>query len=81
MQIQVKCLQTMQLIFRHDSKRVTVPYIHALAPRVVESLIRETTQPMANISTDTYDVIMNQLIVLEILIEMAEAGKSECDCL
>ena len=73
--IQVKCLQTLQLIFRHDNKRVTFPYIHALAPRIVELLIKETNNTNVAITNEKYHVVMNALIAFETLVDVADTNK------
>lgn len=77
--MQIKCLQTLRAIFERSSKSVSVPYIHALAPRVVELFGQHAAQiAVDNISKNKHDGIMEALAVLETLIEIVEQNKSKC---
>ncbi|CAG2183209.1 unnamed protein product, partial [Oppiella nova] len=35
-EVQLKCIQTIRAIFEHSNSKVSVPYIHILAPRMIE---------------------------------------------
>ncbi|XP_063239681.1 LOW QUALITY PROTEIN: HEAT repeat-containing protein 5B [Bacillus rossius redtenbacheri] len=42
--VKLKCVQTVRIIFAHQDRNVSTPYIHALAPRVVEFLCAEDSR-------------------------------------
>lgn len=58
---------------------IAVPYIHALAPRVIELLGQLTTQIAGddNVSKMKHDVLTEALQVLETLVDIADDGKSK----
>ncbi|KAI1285000.1 HEAT repeat-containing protein 5B [Halotydeus destructor] len=72
--IQVHCLKTLDKIFGHQDTSVSYPYIHALAPRVIELLTCETSL-LVNLSTDKHEVLMQALAVLETLVEIVNQVK------
>ncbi|EEB14387.1 conserved hypothetical protein [Pediculus humanus corporis] len=43
-QVRIKCIETMRRIFAHSDRTVSTPYIHALAPRVIEYLYTEESR-------------------------------------
>ncbi len=40
----MKCLQTLRSLFAHPDRNVSTPYIHMLAPRVMEFLYAEESK-------------------------------------
>lgn len=41
-------MQTLRTIFLHPERHISTPYIHALAPRLVEYLYSEKSKQVAN---------------------------------
>ncbi|KAK0176436.1 hypothetical protein PV328_000569 [Microctonus aethiopoides] len=46
--VKLKCVQTLKTIFVHPEKSISTPYIHALAPRLVEYLYSEDSKHVEN---------------------------------
>lgn len=46
--MKLKCVQTLKTIFVHPEKSISTPYIHALAPRLVEYLYSEDSKHVEN---------------------------------
>lgn len=72
--IQLKCLQTLKSIFQHPNGK---PYIHALAPRIVELLGQNASQvimrqPLSDIKVS---IILESFQALEILVSVAPTDK------
>lgn len=68
--IKLKCVQTLRTIFQHPELSISTPYIHALAPRIVEFLYSESSKQVTNDSelSFTLECIMS----IEGLIALAE---------
>ncbi|XP_043481711.1 HEAT repeat-containing protein 5B isoform X2 [Leptopilina heterotoma] len=68
--IKLKCAQTLRTIFQHPDLSISTPYIHALAPRIVEFLYSESSKQVTNDSelSFTLECIMS----IEGLIALAE---------
>lgn len=77
-QVQLKCVQTIRAIFQTNSK-VSVPFIHMLAPRMIDVLNNSIKQIKANQSVTQIDsqLILELFASLEVLIEMAQNDKSK----
>lgn len=42
--VRLKCVQTLQSIFRHPKKQISLPYIHSLLPKILEHLMSESAR-------------------------------------
>ncbi|XP_023717362.1 HEAT repeat-containing protein 5B isoform X2 [Cryptotermes secundus] len=68
--VKLKCVQTLRTIFSHPDRSVATPYIHALAPRLVEFLYSETSRQL---SSDTeLSLTLESIQTVETLITLAE---------
>lgn len=68
--VKIKCVQTIKLIFLNCDLKVSTPYIHALAPRIIEMLYSsETKYPRDEIDVSC---ILESIAVIETLISLAE---------
>lgn len=68
--VKVKCIQTMRSIFLSTDLKVATPYIHALAPRVIEGLYTEKAK---NPTTELeLAMILESVTTVETLISLAE---------
>lgn len=63
-------MQTLRSIFNHSDMSVSTPYIHALAPRLVEYLYAETTKKVT--SEAELMVTLEAITTVESLIALAE---------
>lgn len=73
-QVRLKCVQTMRTIFAHSDRNVATPYIHALAPRLVEFLYSETSKQLA--SDVELSLTLESIQTVETLITLAEPKHS-----
>ncbi|XP_014295577.1 HEAT repeat-containing protein 5B isoform X2 [Microplitis demolitor] len=46
--VRLKCVQTLKTIFLHPDRSISTPYIHALAPRIVEYLYSDQSKQVEN---------------------------------
>lgn len=46
--MKLKCVQTLKTIFIHPERSISTPYIHALAPRLVEYLYSDASKQVTN---------------------------------
>ncbi|KZC10298.1 HEAT repeat-containing protein 5B [Dufourea novaeangliae] len=46
--VKLKCVQTLRTIFLHPERVISTPYIHALAPRLVEYLYNDKSKQVAD---------------------------------
>lgn len=46
--MKLKCVQTLRTIFLHPERVISTPYIHALAPRLVEYLYNDRSKEVTN---------------------------------
>ncbi|TMW51951.1 hypothetical protein DOY81_002941 [Sarcophaga bullata] len=68
--VKLKCIQTARLIFSQSELKVSTPYIHALAPRIIEGLYMESAkQPKTELELQ---IILESIVTVEALIELAE---------
>lgn len=63
-------MQTLKSIFSHPERSVATPYIHALAPRLIEYLYGENAQNVAN--DNELAVTLETIGTVEMLITLAE---------
>ncbi|XP_073829130.1 HEAT repeat-containing protein 5B isoform X2 [Musca autumnalis] len=70
MSVKLKCIQSARLIFSNSELKVSTPYIHALAPRIIEGLYVESAkQPRTEMELQ---IILESIITVEALIQLAE---------
>jgi hypothetical protein len=65
----------MRTIFAHPDRSVATPYIHALAPRLVEFLYSETSKQLT--SDIELSLILESIQTVETLITLAEPKHSK----
>lgn len=68
--VKLKCIQTMRSIFVNAELMVATPYIHALAPRVMESLCSDAARSPK--SDAELAVTLESVSVVETLVALAE---------
>lgn len=68
--VKLKCVQTMRTIFSTPDRSVATPYIHALAPRLIEFLYSETSKQLA--SDAELSLTVESIQTVEALITLAE---------
>lgn len=74
--VKLKCIQTMRSIFVNADLKVATPYIHALAPRVIEALYMDAAKSP---KTDMELAILLECITtVETLIALAEPQNRKC---
>ncbi|RWS17916.1 HEAT repeat-containing protein 5B-like protein [Dinothrombium tinctorium] len=76
--VQLRCLQTLKMIFAHEDYSVKIPYIHAIAPRLIEMLghlVNECCLQNTEPSKLKHDIIVSGLEAFEALINAAQNDK------
>lgn len=73
--VKVKCIQTMRSIFVNADLKIATPYIHALAPRLVEGLYAPNSKLPKN--EHELSVILESITTVEALIALAEPQNSK----
>ncbi|XP_052891459.1 HEAT repeat-containing protein 5B isoform X3 [Anopheles moucheti] len=68
--VQLKCVQTMRSIFANGELKVSTPYIHALAPRLIEHLYSEQARNPTN--EHELALVLEGITTVEALIALAE---------
>lgn len=68
--VKIKCIQTIRSIFVNADIKVATPYIHALAPRVIEGLYNPNTKYPKN--EHELNVCLESITTVEALIALAE---------
>ncbi|KAL8611166.1 hypothetical protein ACOMHN_064456 [Nucella lapillus] len=73
-QIRLKCVQSLVSILQHSDRQVAPPYIHSLAPRVMEHLhaTAATTSPP---SDPDLHLTLEELTLMETLVALVEDNK------
>lgn len=66
----MKCVQTLRSIFSHSDRSVATPYIHALAPRLVECLYFDTAKQI--LTESELSVTVETITTVESLIALAD---------
>ncbi|XP_075146419.1 HEAT repeat-containing protein 5B isoform X2 [Haematobia irritans] len=70
MSVKLKCIQAARLIFSNSELKVSTPYIHALAPRIIEGLYAENAKlPRTEMELQ---IILESIVTVEALIQLAE---------
>ncbi|XP_017860243.1 PREDICTED: HEAT repeat-containing protein 5B isoform X4 [Drosophila arizonae] len=68
--VKLKCIETTRSIFTKADLKTATPYIHALAPRIIESLYSESSKtPTSELELQ---VTLESIVTVEQLIELAE---------
>uniref|UniRef100_A0A182NMS5 HEAT repeat-containing protein 5A n=1 Tax=Anopheles dirus TaxID=7168 RepID=A0A182NMS5_9DIPT len=70
MPVRLKCVQTMRSIFANGELKVSTPYIHALAPRLIEHLYTE--QACCPTNEHELALVLEGITTVETLIALAE---------
>ncbi|XP_046614986.1 HEAT repeat-containing protein 5B isoform X2 [Neodiprion virginianus] len=73
--VKLKCIQTLRTIFMHYERSVSTPYIHALAPRLVEYLYSESSKQVSNETQLT--LTLESIATIEALISLAEPANRD----
>ncbi|XP_067013409.1 HEAT repeat-containing protein 5B [Anabrus simplex] len=68
--VKLKCVQTMRTIFAHSNRSIATPYIHALAPRLIEYLYTESSKQL--LSDAELSLTLESIQTVETLITLAE---------
>lgn len=66
----MKCVRTLKSLFTHQDRTVATPYIHTLAPQLVEFLYSDSAKKLY--SDGELSVTVETIITVESLIELAE---------
>lgn len=69
-QVRLKCVRTLKSLFTHQDRAVATPYIHTLAPQLVEFLYTDSARKLY--SDGELSVTVETIITVESLIELAE---------
>lgn len=73
--VKLKCVQTTRSIFVNADLKVSTPYIHALAPRIIEALCAPNAKnPINDIELN---IILESITTIEALISLAEPQNSK----
>lgn len=68
--VRLKCIQTIRSIFLNADLKVATPYIHAIAPRIIENLFADNTKnPKDDIELA---LILESITTVDALITLAE---------
>lgn len=71
LQVRLKCVKTLKSLFTLEDRSIATPYIHMLAPQLVEYLYSETSK---KIHTEAELLVNVETInTLEALIDLAES--------
>lgn len=73
--IKIKCIQTVRSIFVNSDLKVATPYIHALAPRIIEGLY--TPNAKFPKTEAELNILLESITTVEALITLAEPQNSE----
>ncbi|XP_017090385.2 HEAT repeat-containing protein 5B isoform X3 [Drosophila bipectinata] len=70
MSVKLRCIETTRSIFAQAELKTATPYIHALAPRIIESLYAESSKAPSN--ELELQVTLESIVTVEQLIDLAE---------
>ncbi|KAH8313879.1 hypothetical protein KR067_013388, partial [Drosophila pandora] len=70
MSVKLRCIEITRSIFAHADLKTATPYIHALAPRIIESLYAESSKAPSN--ELELQVTLESIVTVEQLIDLAE---------
>lgn len=71
----MKCIKTLKSLFAHPDKVVATPYIHSLAPQLVEFLYSEDVKKLS--SNEEFLITVETINAVECLIALAEPHNSK----
>lgn len=71
----MKCIKTLKSLFSHPEKSVATPYIHSLAPQLVEFLYSEKAKKLS--SNEDFRITVEAINAVESLIALAEPHNSK----
>lgn len=75
--VKLKCIQTTRSIFVNADLKVATPYIHALAPRIIEALcLPNAKTPKTELELN---IILEGITTIDALISLAEPQNSKFD--
>ncbi|KAL1493305.1 hypothetical protein ABEB36_011384 [Hypothenemus hampei] len=66
----LKCVKTLKSLFAHPDKGVSTPYIHSLAPQLVEFLYSESAKKLS--SSEDFSITVETINAVESLIALAD---------
>ena len=72
LQDRLKCVEAVSTILKHEDKMVPVPYIHLLAPRIIDHL---NSSAAVKSSKLTKTLIVSEMDCLERLVSFAEESR------
>lgn len=77
--VKLKCIQSARLIFSNSELKVSTPYIHALAPRIIEGLYMDNAKlPRTEMELQ---ITLESIVTVEALIQLAEPqNRKYCIC-
>ena len=74
---QLLCLKSLKIILFETDKSISIPFIHSLAPRVVELLVHSSdmlaVSPASVISQKRFDILMQGLDMMQLLLEKTDS--------
>lgn len=73
--VKLKCIQTTRSIFVNADLKVATPYIHALAPRIIEALCAPNAKNPKN--ELELNILLESITTIEALISLAEPQNSK----
>lgn len=71
-EIQLKCIEALTAILKHQDKMVPVPYIHLLAPRIIDQLNSAAATKSSKLNTS---LILSEIDCLARLVAFAEESR------
>ncbi|CAH0385852.1 unnamed protein product [Bemisia tabaci] len=70
-QVRIKCVETLRSIFGHAERRVSVEYIHALAPKIIQHLHAPSAKQVSTEAELTF--VIRMIYTMETLIQLVES--------
>lgn len=70
--MKLKCVQTLRTIFLHPVCHISIPYIHALAPRLIEYLYNDKSKQVTSDMELTFT--LECITTVEALIGLADVS-------
>lgn len=71
----MKCIKTLKSLFAHPDRAVATPYIHSLAPQLVEFLYSDKAKKLS--SNEEFCITVETINAVESLIALAEPHNSK----
>lgn len=73
--IRHRCLQTLQSIFQHPDRRVALPYIQSLSPRIMHFLLDDASREVK--TEEEFRVTTECVVTVEILLRLLEDDQKQ----